>query len=34
VPAALFGKISLLTGLVINEGAAILVILNALRLIK
>ncbi|MCK5407320.1 MAG: cation-translocating P-type ATPase, partial [Candidatus Krumholzibacteria bacterium] len=34
VPAALFGEISLLTGLVINEGAAILVILNALRLIK
>jgi Cd2+/Zn2+-exporting ATPase len=34
VPAALLGEISLLTGLVINEGAAILVILNALRLIK
>jgi len=34
VPAALLGKVSLLTGLVINEGAAVLVILNGLRLIR
>ena len=34
VPAALLGYVSLLTGLIINEGAAILVILNGLRLIK
>jgi Cd2+/Zn2+-exporting ATPase len=34
VPAALFGKVDLLTGLVINEGAALLVIMNGLRLIR
>lgn len=34
VPAAFLGKIDLLSGLVINEGAAILVILNGLRLIR
>jgi Cd2+/Zn2+-exporting ATPase len=34
VPAALLGRIDLLSGLLINEGAAILVILNGLRLIR
>ena len=34
VPAALIGSIELLTGLLLNEGAALLVILNGLRLIK
>ncbi|MFQ5510261.1 MAG: heavy metal translocating P-type ATPase [Candidatus Krumholzibacteriia bacterium] len=34
VPAALFGRIDLLSGLLINEGGAILVILNGLRLLK
>jgi Cd2+/Zn2+-exporting ATPase len=34
VPAALFGKIDLLSGLIINEGVAILVILNGLRLLR
>jgi Cd2+/Zn2+-exporting ATPase len=34
VPAALFGKIDLLSGLILNEGAALLVILNGLRLIR
>ena len=34
VPAALFGKIDLLNGLLINEGGALLVILNGLRLLR
>jgi Cd2+/Zn2+-exporting ATPase len=34
VPAALMGSIELLTGLLINEGAALIVILNGLRLLK
>jgi Cd2+/Zn2+-exporting ATPase len=34
VPAALMGVIDLLPGLVLNEGAALLVILNGLRLLK
>ncbi|NIM19702.1 MAG: heavy metal translocating P-type ATPase [Candidatus Latescibacteria bacterium] len=34
VPAALMGWIELLSGLLLNEGAALLVILNGLRLLK
>jgi Cd2+/Zn2+-exporting ATPase len=34
VPAALAGSIELLTGLLLNEGTALLVILNGLRLLK
>jgi Cd2+/Zn2+-exporting ATPase len=34
VPAALVGSIELLTGLLLNEGTALLVILNGLRLLK
>lgn len=34
VPAALAGSIELLAGLLLNEGAALLVILNGLRLLK